>query len=87
MHMHMHMHMHMAIHGPRYTCTCVPPWLPRYAPCVALTSYISMDTRGYPRYAPVVVVLLGLVLGLYVAGVATLPGLAFLVAVFYLQAC
>ena len=27
------------------------------------------------RYAPVVVVILGLVLGLYVAGVATLPGL------------
>ena len=31
------------------------------------------------------VVLLGLVLGLYVAGVATLPGLAFLVAIFHLQ--
>ena len=37
------------------------------------------------RYAPVVVVILGLVLGLYVAGVATLPGLAFLVAIFHLQ--
>ena len=32
-----------------------------------------------------VVVLLGLVLGFYVAGVATLPGLAFLVAIFHLQ--
>ena len=32
-----------------------------------------------------VVVILGLVLGLYVAGVATLPGLAFLVAIFHLQ--
>ena len=36
-------------------------------------------------YAPVVVFLLGVVLGVWVAGLATLPGLVFLVVLFYVQ--
>ena len=77
------MHMHMHMHGSKVrTCTCTCTWL-----SMGQGTHAHVYLRGYPRYAPVVVVLLGLVLGLYVAGVATLPGLAFLVAVFYLQAC